>query len=203
MKIGARTVTDSFTPRTFRIMRKMVRTQRDGYLIVMVVAREVAEEGVAAGGDGDGNRHDVIDQQSAPRYDPRLLSEEMRRHDISAATVREVFDDAGVSVGNDENCHRHHCGKQEGKVGVGAKRFESLFRAVGRRGEAVGPEPHPGENRDERHSVEKVRILQMFRSADNGTNISFQSVAVITVFCSFHRLMRSLCSGTDCSSLIF
>ena len=144
MKMGARTVMDSLTPRTLRMIRTMVRMQATGDLVMVQGLGEVAEQGVAAGGDRDGDGHDVIHQQGAAGYDPRLLAEDVGGDDVAAASVGKVLDDAGVGVGDDENGQR---GGQCQRPGPGSGARPGRGRPLpGRRPRTTGRRP-PGRPR--------------------------------------------------------
>ena len=104
----------------------------EGNLEVVILDRQVAEDRIHAGGDRDGDGHHVIDQQGAARNDPGLLPQHVGGHDVSAAAVGEVLDDARIGVGDDEDRQGHCHGQEKRKVGVLSQGPEGLFRTVGR-----------------------------------------------------------------------
>src|SRR5256885_5407505 len=84
---------------------------------------------------------------------------------VTAAAEGEVLDDAAVGGRDDEDRERGRCGKEDGEIRVLAQVLERFLRAVCRRREAVRAEADPGQEGDERDVPEKVRVLQVFRAA--------------------------------------
>ena len=56
-----------------------------GSLYDAEAGREEAPDLVARGGDRRRDRQDVVDEERGPGDDPRLLAQELRRHEVSAA----------------------------------------------------------------------------------------------------------------------
>jgi len=56
-------------------------------------------------------------------------------------------------------------GEEDSEIGVLAEVLEGFFRPVRRGGEAVGAEPHPGEEGDERDVTEEMGILEVLGTA--------------------------------------
>ena len=79
----------------------------------------------------------------------------------------KVLDDPGIGIGDDEDSQGHCHGKKKRQIGMGAKRFEGLLRAIGGGGEPVRAQPDPCQERDKRHLVKQVWVFQMLRSAKN------------------------------------
>src|SRR5439155_21054113 len=88
--------------------------------------------------------------------------------DVAAAARRELLDDPAVRPRDHE--HRDDGGEREEdrEIGVRAERAERLVGAVRRRRQAVGAEPDPRQERDQRHLVEDARILNAAWSAEDG-----------------------------------
>ena len=63
---------------------------------------------------------------------------------------------------------RHDRGERDGEVGVLAKVLERLLGTVGRRGEPVGAEADPGQERDQRDLVEDARVVNVAGLAEDG-----------------------------------
>ena len=105
-----------------------------GHLHLVGVIRlwDIAEQGIDAGGDGYRDGQHVVDQQRAAGYHPRVFPKHVRRHDVPPAAVREVFDDAGVGIGDDEHGEGREGAEREGEVGVTPQRAVRLLGTVGR-----------------------------------------------------------------------
>ncbi len=102
------------------------------HLVMVVALGDVAEDGVAAGGDGDGDGQHIVHQQGAAGDHPGLFPQHVGGHDVAAAAVGEVLDDARVGIGDDEDGQRRGQAEKDRQVGVLAQGPEGLFRAVGR-----------------------------------------------------------------------
>ena len=50
---------------------------------------------------------------------------------IPAAAIGEMFNDAGISVGNNEYSERCGNGNKDGQVGMGSQSLEGFFRPIG------------------------------------------------------------------------
>src|SRR5262249_46559942 len=90
--------------------------------------------------------------------EPGRLAEEMRRDEIAAASRREELDELRVRRRDEDDRERRGRREEHGEVRVPPEREERLLGSVRAGGEAVGPEPDPREERDERELVEALRI---------------------------------------------
>ena len=181
MKIGASMVTDSLMPRRLMTTRKRMARISKGILNGWAGGREEAEDGVAAGDDGDGDRQHVVDEQGAAGEDAGLLAQGVRGDDVAAAARGEVLDDARVGVGDDEDGQGGGQGQDQGQVGVLAQDLEGLLGTVGGRGQAVGAEPDPGQDGDQGDLVEERRVLDVAGLADERPLDLAADVALIIV----------------------
>src|SRR6185369_11989944 len=155
------------------------------HLVVVVPFGNVAEDRIAAGGDGDGDGHHVVHQQGAARDHAGLLPQHVGGHDVTAATMREVLDDARIGIGDDEDRQR----------GVFTQGAEGLLGTIGRGGQSVGSQTDPGQNRDQGQLVKQMRIFKVFRAADYGADELLQRRCYLLSFRPFHhdpRLWRYL-----------
>ena len=125
-----------------------------------------AEDRVAAGGDGDGDGENVVDDQGRSAHHSGARTEEARGDHVSAAAEREVLDDAAVGRRDDQDGEGGRSREKDGQVGVLAEVLEGLFRPVRGRREPVGAQPHPGEKGDQRDVAEEVGILQVLGPAE-------------------------------------
>ncbi len=108
--------------------------QGAGYrdLVMMETLGDVTEDGIAAGGDRDGDGHHVVHQQGASRNDPGLLPQHVGGHDVAPAAVGEMLDDARIGVRDDEYRQRGGQAEKDRQVGVLSQSPEGLLGAVGR-----------------------------------------------------------------------
>ena len=160
-------MTDSLTPRMFIIVSSDERQRiSTASLQRGQRGRQEAEDRVGARRDRDGDREHVVDEQRGARDHAQLLPEELGRDDVAAAARGELLDDAAVPVADDEDGQRRREREEDGEPGVLAELAERLVRTVRARREPVGAEPDPGEERDERELVERVRILDVLRRAE-------------------------------------
>ncbi len=125
--------------------------------------REEVPDLVAAGRDGHRDREDVVDEERAARDDAGPLSEELRRHEVAASPAREVLDEVRVGERNDAHRDGGHRDQDDREGAMLPERAERLVRTVRGRREAVGSQPDPREERDEREPVEDVRVLDVAR----------------------------------------
>ena len=130
MNMGARKRTDSFTPRV-QHDEKDDQEDDEAYLVVVEAHGEKAEEGVGAGDEGDRDGQHIVDEERAARHDAGPLADGMGSHDVAAAAVGKVLDDAGVSVGDDQDGEGRGEGQEDREVGVGPEGAEGLLRPVG------------------------------------------------------------------------
>ena len=165
-KTGSRTITDSRTPRMLSTVRPPSRTTSVDQLRAVPAQRQEAEEGVAGRGDRDGDGQHVVDQQRAAGDDADVLAQQLGRHDVAAAAVGELLDDAPVGRGDDEDGAGRHHGQRQQQVGVLAEGAEGLVGAVGGRREAVGAQADPGEERHQRQAVEERAVGEAARPAE-------------------------------------
>ena len=70
-----------------------------GNLVLVILLRNVTEHGIHAGGDGYGDSQHIVHQQGTSGDNPRLFPQHVAGHDISAAAMGKMLDDAGVGVG--------------------------------------------------------------------------------------------------------
>ncbi len=183
-------LTDSFTPRMLRSVKNddPLDLDRDLHPLHRVepcadvalgghvhrrraeeVARDHAEDGVAARGDRRRDGEDVVDEERAPADDTELLAEELRGDDVASSARRKVLDDSRVGVGDDEDGERRADGEADRERGVVALLRElakGFVWPVGRGGEPVRSEPDPGEHGDEREAVEGVCVVDVLRRAE-------------------------------------
>ena len=157
-KIGTRTRMLSLMPRRLRTMRISPTMNSVRNFQPTMCRREKTEELVHSGGDGDRDRQDVVDDESAARYHPELRAQQLRGDEVAAASRREELDDLAVGERDDEDREGGQHRQPDGQVGMVAESLERLFGAVGRGGEPVCSEAHPGEKRGERNVVEDPRI---------------------------------------------
>ena len=191
MKTGRMACTDSFTPRMLRIVSRTIAAtsmtsfvrctgsepgadrpsgaSRSG-VRAEPVARDHAEDRVAARRDRHRDREHVVDEERAAADDAEARSEELGRDDVAAAAGREVLDDARVRVRDDEDGERGPGGEADGEgrvvAAVGDELAKRGLRAVRRRREAVGAEADPREHRDERDAVERVLGVHVLGRAE-------------------------------------
>ena len=103
----------------------------EGQLVMQKGGGKITEDGIPAGGQGNGNRQDIIDQQGRPGDDARAAADRMGGHHISAAAMGKAFNDAGIGVGNNENGERGGDGNKDGQIGMGSQSLEGFFRSIG------------------------------------------------------------------------
>ena len=152
-----------------QVERDQKHDRRDfrGQLPVRQRLREKAEDGVAAAGDRHGDRQHVVDDQRAAGDEPHARPEELRGDDVAAAAARELLDDARVRRRQNQHRDRRRDRERQREVVVLAERAERLFGAVRGRGETVRAETDPGQERDERDLVERVRVADVAAFAEN------------------------------------
>ena len=160
-------VTDSLTPRRLSMIRTRIRKSSKNDLVAVQVDGQEAEQGVAAGGDGDGDGQHVVDQQRTARDHAGIRAQGVGGHDVAAAAVGKLFDDMGIGVGDDKNGQGGGQGQEDGQVGMLAQGAEGFLRAVGRGGEAVGAQADPGQQRHQGELVENGRVLDVARRPDH------------------------------------
>ena len=102
-KIGVSAMTDSFAPAQVEHDEPGDEHDLDRQLERRATRRQEAEDGVAAGGDRDGDGQDVVDQQRPAGDDAGQRPEQLGGHDVAAAAVRELLDDAAVRGRDDEH----------------------------------------------------------------------------------------------------
>ena len=123
--------------------------------------RQEAPDGLASRGDRHRDGEDVVDEQRGAGDEAGSRAQEPRRHHVPAAAEGEVLDDPGVG----ERDEQHRPGRRErqrrGEEVQVADGPVELVGAVGRGGEAVGAQPHPGEQRDERDVVVGPRVVDV------------------------------------------
>ena len=107
------------------------QTHDKGHLVMQKGGGEETEDGIPAGGKGNGDGQDIVHQQGRSGNDAGFAADRMGGNDIPAAAVGKVFNDAGIGVGNNE--YRERCGNsnKDGQVGVGSQSFERFFRPIG------------------------------------------------------------------------
>ena len=166
-KIGASTVTDSFTPRRFMRMSTTITAASVGSFQRAASGEEHAEHLVRAAGDRDRDRQDVVNEQGRSGDHTPLRPQQLAGHDVAAAAKRELANDLGVGERDDEHRDRAGEGECQRQVGVLAQRAEGFIRPIGRRGQSVGAQANPCQKRDQRDRVERVRVLNVAGLAED------------------------------------
>ena len=128
--------------------------------------RKVAEQGIDARGDGNGDRQDVVDDQRGAGNDARSFPEHVGGHDVAAAPVREMLNDPRVGVGDDADREGRGQGEKQGQVRVAAQGPEGLFRTVRGGRKPIRAQPDPRQQWDERQLVKDVRIVKVSRGTE-------------------------------------
>ena len=132
----------------------------------MVVHGQKAEKGVCAGDKRHGDSQHIVDKKGAAGNNARLFTNGVCCHDVSAASVGKVLDDTRVGVRYDDDGERSCNCKKDGKVSMLPQCPEGFFRPVRGRREPVGPEPYPGQQRNETKLVENGQVFYVLRRAD-------------------------------------
>jgi hypothetical protein len=127
---------------------------------------EQAEKRVRSGRDGDRDGQHVIHDQRRPGHEPRVRADQARRDLVAAAAVGKELDHLVVGERDDEYRHRDGEGEVEPEVLVGAQGEIGFLGAVARRGQPVGAEAHPREERDQGDAVAGTGIERVTRLAD-------------------------------------
>ena len=153
--------------------------QLDRHLEAVVRAEdggEEIEEGVAPRGDRGGDGQHVVHQERGPRDHPRARPEQLGGHHVAPAAMRELLDDPGIGVGDDEHGDGGGQREEDGQVPLplggsrdrvpGHQVLEAFRRPVGRGGKAVGSQPDPGEEGDQGKPVEDPRVPEVPRRAE-------------------------------------
>ncbi len=202
-KIGARTETDSFTPRRLRTTSTTMAATSSGSFQPRNATGSEAEDGVAAAGDGDRDGEDVVDQQRRPGDHADRRAEQLGGHHVAAAAEGEALDDLGVGDRDDEDGDRGGEPQRHRQVGVPAERAEGLVRAVGRGGEPVGAQPDPGQHGDERDAVVGAGVLDVARRAEDQVAQRGAPLGVLARGLPTRRLLAGgRRSGGGCAALL-
>ena len=124
--------------------------QRRGQQLVLLKGKwEEAEDGIYAGGDGDRDAQDVIEDERAAGKYPCGGAEHVGGDNVAPSAVGEMLDEPGVGVGDDDHGKSRRQPERETEVGVPLDCGKRFRRPVGRGGKAVRAEPDPREHRYE------------------------------------------------------
>jgi hypothetical protein len=134
----------------------------------LVAEGQVREDRFAPAGNGDRDRQDVVDREGRAGDDACRAAEELARHRVAAAAVRELLDDLAVGVGDDDDRERGREREEDGEVRVLAERAERLVGSVGGGRQAVGAQTDPGEESAQRELVDEPGIAQRVRRPEQG-----------------------------------
>ena len=160
-KIGARTVTDSLTPLQVQEKHQEDEKCHEDQLVLQPGRRQITENGIAAGGQGHGDRQDVIHEEGRPRNDAGAVTDGVCGYDVPAAAVGKVLDDAGIGVRDDDDRHGRGQGQEHGKIGMRAQGLEGFLGTVGGRRQTVGAQSDPGHDGNEGDLVEDGGLVDV------------------------------------------
>jgi hypothetical protein len=126
-----------------------------------------AEHRVGAAGDADGYRQHVIHHQGAAGHHAEGGGQQFAGNQVTAAAGGKLLDDLGVTRAKDDNGEHRRQRDEQTQERVLLQREKGGLGTVARRRQAIGTQPHPGKQRNQRGLMKQLCIRKISRIAEH------------------------------------